>query len=145
MPSLLVMSLRPSVKFHALYDGDVFCGLAYYVEGDETVYLTYLAINKQLRGQGYGSKVLSLLEDRFPDKQIIIDIEPVVSSAKNYKQRVSRLKFYEKNGFHRTKQMLKDQDGEFETLTTGKKFNKPGFIKDLKKMSFGFYQFKIEK
>lgn len=145
MPSLLTMALRKSVKFHAIYDNDVFCGLTYYVEGRDTVYLTYLAVNKQLRGQGYGSKILTLLENRFPDKQIIIDIEPVVKSAKNYEQRVSRLRFYERNGFHRTNQMLKDSDGEFEALTTGKKFNKLGFIRDLKKMSFGFYQFKVEK
>ncbi|WP_236694712.1 GNAT family N-acetyltransferase [Lactobacillus hamsteri] len=145
MPSLLVMSLKPSVKFHALYDGGKFCGIAYFVESDTTVYLTYLAVNKDLRGQGYGTKILTLLEDRYPDKQLVIDIEPVVPTAKNYKQRVSRLKFYERNGFHRTDQKLKDQDGEFEALTTGKKLDKPGFVKALKQMSFGFYQFKIEK
>ncbi len=145
MPSLLAMSLRPSVKFHALYDNDKFCGIAYYVESDSTVYLTYLAINKDLRGQGYGSKILTMLEDRYSDKQIVIDIEPVIPTAKNYKQRVSRLRFYERNGFHRTDQKLKDQDGEFEALTTGKRFDKSGFIRTLNKMSFGLYQFKVEK
>lgn len=145
MLSLLVMSLRRNVKFHALYDDGQFCGIAYYAESDKTVYLTYLAINEDLRGHGYGTKILGLLEDRYPDKQLVIDIEPIVPTAKNYKQRVSRLKFYERNGFHRTDQKLKDQDGEFEALTTGKKLNKPGFIKALKQMSFGFYQFKIEK
>lgn len=30
-------------------------------------------------------------------------------------------------------------------LTTGKKFDRAGFIKTLKQMSFGFYQFKVEK
>lgn len=145
MSSLLLMSLRRNVKFHALYDDNKFCGIAYYAESDDTVYLTYLAVNKNLRGHGYGTKILSLLEDRYPNKQLVIDIEPVVPTAKNYKQRVSRLKFYERNGFHRTDQKLKDQDGEFEALTTAKKLNKPGFIRALKQMSFGFYQFKIEK
>ena len=93
-----------------LYDEDKFCGIAYYVISDSTVYLTYLAVNKDLRGQGYGTKILSLLEKQYPDQAIVIDIEPVVPTAKNYQQRVSRLKFYERNGFHRTDQKLKDQD-----------------------------------
>lgn len=145
MTSLLAMSLKPSVKFHALYDDHHFCGIAYYAESYDTVYLTYLAINKELRGHGYGTKILTMLEEKYPDKAIVIDIEPVVPTAKNYHQRVSRLKFYERNGFHRTDQKLKDQDGEFEALTTGKTFNKPGFIHALKHMSYGFYQFKVEK
>ena len=139
MTSLLIMSLKPSVKFHALYDEGKFCGIAYYVISDSTVYLTYLSVNKDLRGQGYGTKILSLLEKQYPDQAIVIDIEPVVPTAKNYQQRVSRFKFYERDGFHRTDQKLKDQDGEFEALTTGKKFNKSGFVKALKQMSFGFY------
>lgn len=145
MASLIAMSIKPSVKFHALYDDGHFCGIAYYAISDATVYLTYLAVNKNLRGHGYGTKILSLLEEMYPDKAIVIDIEPVVPSAKNYQQRVSRLRFYERNGFHRTDQKLKDQDGEFEALTTGKSFNKSGFIKALKQMSFGLYQFKVEK
>lgn len=75
----------------------------------------------------------------------MIDIEPVTKKAKNYKQRVSRLKFYERNGFHRTDQKLKDPDGEFEALTTSKKLDKNSFIKTLRQMSFGFYQAKVEK
>jgi GNAT superfamily N-acetyltransferase len=136
MFSLLAMSLHRNVKF---------CGITYYAENDNTVYLTYLAINEKLRGQGYGSKILMMLEDRFPDKQIVIDIEPVTKKAKNYKQRVSRLKFYERNGFHRTDRKLVDPDGEFEALTTGKKLDIDSFTRMLKQMSFGFYQAKVEK
>ncbi|MBP2057935.1 GNAT superfamily N-acetyltransferase [Lactobacillus colini] len=145
MISLLLMSLKSNVKFHSLYDQGQFCGIAYYVESDDTVYLTYLAVNKDLRGHGYGSRILSLLEDKYPGKQLVIDIEPITKSAKNYRQRVNRLKFYNRNGFHLTNQKLKDQDGSFSVMTTGKRLNKKGFIKTLKEMSFGFYQFKVEK
>ncbi|KRL91529.1 acetyltransferase [Lactobacillus kalixensis DSM 16043] len=145
MFSLLAMSLHRNVKFHAIYDDNQFCGITYYAINDNTVYLTYLAINEKLRGQGYGSKILTMLEEQFPDQQIVIDIEPVTKKAKNYKQRVSRLKFYERNGFHRTDQRLKDADGEFEALTTGEKFDRNSFIRTLHQMSFGFYQAKVEK
>ncbi len=145
MFSLLAMSLQHNVRFHAVYDQEKFCGITYYAENKKTVYLTYLAINKELRGQGYGSKILTMLENNFPNKQIVIDIEPVTKKAQNYQQRVKRLKFYERNGFHRTDQKLKDSDGEFEALTTSKKFDKTEFIDTLRKMSFGFYQAKVEK
>lgn len=143
--SLLAMSLHRNVKFHAIYNDDQFCGITYYAENENTVYLIYLAVNERLRGQGYGSKILTMLEDEFPGKQIVIDIEPVTKKAKNYKQRVSRLKFYERNGFHRTDQKLKDTDGEFEALTTGKKLDKESFLDTLHQMSLGFYQAKVEK
>lgn len=45
-------------------------------------------------------------------------------------ERVGRLKFYERNGFHRTDQKLKDLEGEFEASMTGKK------LKNKKKESF---------
>ena len=145
MLSLLAMSLHRNVKFHAIYDDGTFCGITYYAENDNTVYLTYFAISEKLRGHGYGTKILSMLEDEFPYKQIVIDIEPVTTQATNYKPRVSRLKFYARNCFHRTDQKLKDPDGEFEALTTGKQLDKNSFIKTLRQMSFGFYQAKVEK
>ena len=76
------MSLHRNVKFHAIYDDGKFCGITYYAENDNTVYLTYLAVSEKLRGQGYGSKILTMLEDNFPDKQIVIDIEPVTKKVK---------------------------------------------------------------
>lgn len=138
------MSMKKNVHFHALYDEGQFCGIAFYAKNKSTVYLTYLAVQSDMRGHGYGSQILSLLEAKYPDKAIVIDIEPMDKTAKNYHQRVSRLQFYEKNGFHRTNQKLKDSDGEFEALTTGERFNKKSFSQILKEMSFGFYHFKIE-
>lgn len=139
------MNLRRGVKVHAVYDDDIFVGLTIYFESAKTVYLAYLAIDPSLRGKGYGSKVLQMLEQMYPDKQIVLDIEPLDPQADNYHQRVSRLKFYQRNGWHRTHQMLKDEDGQFEALVDNKRFDKKDFAKALKEMSFGFYQFKIEK
>lgn len=139
------MSLSKNVHFESFYDQDQFCGFAYFAENKTTVYLTYLAVNSDLRGHGYGSRIIQMLEKRYTDKQIVIDIEPVIPGAKNYEQRIKRLKFYQHNGFHRTHHKLIDCDGEFETLATGEEFDKSGFTAVLKEMSLGFYKFKIEK
>lgn len=142
---MLVMSVRRRLKIHAVYDKDTFVGMTIYFVSDKTVYLAYLAIDPNLRGHGYGSKILQMLKDKYEDRQIVLDIEPLNPNADNYRQRVSRLKFYQKNGWRRTHQMLKDQDGQFEALVDNAYFDKKDFAKTLNEMSLGFYQFKIEK
>ncbi|KRM84791.1 GNAT family N-acetyltransferase [Lactobacillus hominis] len=143
--SMMFMSMRKRLKIHAIYDQDTFVGMTIYFVSDKTVYLAYLAIDPNLRGHGYGSKILQLLEHKYQDKQIVLDIEPLNPDADNYRQRVSRLKFYQKNGWRRTHQMLKDQDGQFEALVDNAYFDKKDFARTLNQMSWGFYQFKIEK
>lgn len=59
------MSLHKKVRFRALYDNEQFCGIVYFAEGDATVYLAYLAISKKLRGRGYGTDILKVLENKF--------------------------------------------------------------------------------
>lgn len=138
------MALHKNVHFQALYDDGKFCGMAYYAVGSQTVYLLYLAVNPDLRGQGYGTQILQHLQVKFPDKQLTLDIEPVTKIAKNYSQRVRRLHFYERNGFHQTSARLMDADGEFQILTTGKRLNTTSVVATLKQMSSGFYHFKVE-
>ena len=112
---MVLMSLRKKLQLNAVYDGEVFCGMVCYYISDNTVYLAYLAVEPELRGNGY------------------------------YHQRVSRLRFYQKNGWRRTHQMLVDADGEFEALVDQNHFDKKDFAKTLKQMSLGFYRFRIEK
>ncbi|WEV51609.1 GNAT family N-acetyltransferase [Lactobacillus sp. ESL0731] len=141
---LNLMALHKRVQFKTLYDHEKFCGLVYYVVGERIIYLVYLAVNPDLRDQGYGTQILEHLKAEFPDQQLTLDIEPVTKSAKNYRQRVRRLRFYQRNGFHPTSAKLRDSDGQFQILITGKKLNKPSVIATLKQMSSGFYHFKIE-
>lgn len=139
------MSMRKQLKVHALYDQETFVGMAIYYNSESTVYLAYLAVDPRLRGKGYGSKILRMLEEKYPDQQIVLDIEPLDPSADNYAQRVSRLKFYQQNGWNRTHELLKDEDGQYEALVDQEKFDKKDFAKTLREMSLGFYQFRIEK
>ncbi|MDF7639261.1 GNAT family N-acetyltransferase [Lactobacillus sp. ESL0791] len=138
------MTLHRNIHLQAIYDKTEFVGLDFLVEGKTEVYLGYLAIVPDKRGQGYGSRVLKVLEQNYSAKQLVLDIEPVTRKAENYKQRSSRLHFYQHNGFHRTKKDLVDDGGEYAILTTANKFNPAVFKHLLKWMSFGLYRFKIE-
>lgn len=85
---MVLMSLRKKLQLNAVYDGEVFCGMVCYYISDNTVYLAYLAVEPELRGNGYGSRILHMLEEKYPDQQIVLDIEPLDPDAENYHQRV---------------------------------------------------------
>ena len=56
-------ALRKKLQLNAVYDGEVFCGMVCYYISDNTVYLAYLAAEPELRGNGYGSRILHMLEE----------------------------------------------------------------------------------
>lgn len=144
MIQLVIKSLRENIYFQAIYDDDQFIGLVFIVEGKTAVYLGFLAIISKQHGRGYGTQVLQMLYKRFKGKQIILDIEPLIKTAPNYKQRVMRLHFYERNGFRATRNVLKDDGGRFTILTSDGKFDKSVFSQLLNYMGFDLYKFKIE-
>lgn len=89
-------------EFHAVVDGEVPVGFAiWYDFGNNYVFWSYLAIDSQYRNRKYGTKTERLIFDEvLKDKIIFGGVEALIPSAENYKQRVSRIKFHVKNGFH---------------------------------------------
>lgn len=62
---------------------------------DKFYYIEHFAIDENLRGAGYGSKVLDCLEQKAGDKPIILEVElPEDSTAKR------RIEFYKKYNFN---------------------------------------------
>ncbi len=69
-----------------------------YVEMDDFIFIDYLFVSKDARGQGLGKKLLNKLKEK--QKPIILEVEPV-----NYEDTDTekRLNFYEREGFHHAK------------------------------------------
>ena len=61
--------------------------------------LNYFAILPEKQGRGYGTEVIRLLCERYPDRSIIIDIEDDGVDSDNSEQRIRRRAFYERLGF----------------------------------------------
>lgn len=61
--------------------------------------LNYFAILPEKQGRGYGTAVIRLLRERYPDRSIIIDIEDDGIICDNTEQRIRRRAFYERLGF----------------------------------------------
>lgn len=85
-----------SANYHMVaYEEDaVLIGFVAYWEFDDYVYIEHCAINRELRGQGYGSRLLSGFISECP-KRVLLEIDPVMDEVSK-----ARLGFYRKCGFH---------------------------------------------
>lgn len=110
-------SKRRDISLTAFYDGGTFCGFSYSVESDTLFLVLYLAVSKEVRGQGYGGKILSYLKETHTDKTVVLHIEPLDESAPNIEERKSRLNFYLKNGFVNTGYFVEEVGGRFLILS----------------------------
>lgn len=83
------------------YDGERFTGYAYLVRLGKTYLLDYFAIQADLRGSGYGSRILQMLRTEYADAEsILIESEnPDYAADKSDRaDRQRRLRFYDKAG-----------------------------------------------
>ena len=140
---LLAMALQKRVNLQAVYDHDDFIGLIFWTYAEKIIYIGYLAVDPVWRGKGYGSQILNLMKQHHPNQEIVLDIEPVIKTAKNYSQRINRLLFYKHNGFKLTQDNLVDEGGHYVILSSDKHFKKCNLSQLLKRMSFNCYKFKI--
>jgi len=67
--------------------------IALWILGD-IVFLEHLAIKKEFRGKGYGTKILKDVKRRFPGR-LVLEVEPPKDETT-----IRRIKFYKKAGFH---------------------------------------------
>ena len=74
-----------------------FVGLVIMILYKNLAILDYFAIDENMRNLGYGSHVLSLLNKRYSDKCMILEIEDPDVSSDNTAERIRRKGFYLRN------------------------------------------------
>lgn len=109
------------------YDERLFVGFMTVMVTEKIVYISFFAIQSNLRSRGYGSNILKMIKKCYPNHCIIIDIEPLDENAENYNQRKTRKLFYERNGFFSSGYFWSYFGMTFELLCN-KKFFKDEFI-----------------
>lgn len=103
-------------EFFAIYEEDKYIGLIYNIVYKELVYIYYLAIAKELRNKGYGTKVLDDMKNIYKDKKIILMAETLDPDAENYNQRRKRSRFYSKNGFVKQGYVIEEFEVSYDML-----------------------------
>ena len=144
--ALRLGAMKPEMEFLAYFDAErdnAFAGMSYTIEAGEYLYILYLAVPAESRGQGYGTQILDLLHEMYPDHSLVLEIEPLDKKADNYDQRVARLAFYERNGFHLVGYELFDGAVRYSMLATGDDFDVDAFSRSVRQLSHGLWRFKI--
>ena len=126
-PMMVAMSKLWNTDFLSYYEKDILCGFAYLAHIGKTVFVMFLAVDKNLRSKGYGSKILREIRGRFPDKKIVISIEPCEENALDIEIRKKRKDFYLKNGYEETGYIMKLGGTNQEIIISGGEFCKKQF------------------
>ncbi len=126
MPMWLIhlITLKKNYDFNVYYDGDLFVGVLFTINSEDTLFVFYIAINDTIHSKGYGSKLLHTLFDKYPNKPVSLFIETMdEKTAENYPQRIKRLSFYERNGFIHTGIKAGFNKPFIDILSTNQNFN----------------------
>lgn len=134
---LKLLARKNKAKFYGIYDNKKFVGLVYNIYYKDIVFIFYLAIDKELRGQGYGGKVLGFIKQKYSGHRIILSIEPVDKNSNNYEQRRKRKEFYIKNGFKDMNYTIKERSILYDMMYYSES-NKKVDAQEFKEMMKGY-------
>jgi len=92
-----------SLDFTAYYDEDDFIGFTIVYPRPSFNWYWYFAVREELRGKGYGQRILTQLINRYEGQTCVLDMEsPCQAPCDNIEQRKRRHEFYLRNGFRDT-------------------------------------------
>ena len=135
-PMMVAMSKLWNTHFFSFYDGDIPCGFIYLAFNKKIVFVMFFAVDKCLRSMGYGSSILQQIEKMYPNKKIIISIEPCDNNVSDIELRKKRKSFYMQNGYEETGYMMKLNGVVQEIIIKNGEF-----IKRELRSFFAFYSF----
>ena len=122
MPFSILMhkSKGSNITFWAVVDDDKFKGLTYTVWYNDIVFIFYLAVAESERGNGIGTKILSLIKEQFPNCRLVLNIEALDEESDNNAERIRRREFYVKNGFFGAGYNVKEYSVTYENMCCSK-------------------------
>lgn len=124
---MVAMSKLWNTDFWAFYDNDTLCGFIYLAHNSKIVFVMFFAVDKKLRSKGYGSAILQKIQNKYPDKKIIISIEPCDKNAPDIDLRIRRKDFYMRNGYKETGYRMKLNGVVQEIIISNGEFDKKQF------------------
>ena len=111
---------NPINHLYAFYEEKVFVGFCSLILYKDICYLFFLAVTPELRGQGYGSKILSEIKNLYSDYVLLLCYEEVDKKYKDYENRCKRAEFYKKNGYLDNNLKTNEFGVVFQTAYIGK-------------------------
>ena len=109
------------MDYIAYYDGDTLIGMTVAILMKNYNYGANMAVVENLRGKGYGQKILSYALERYKSKLFLMEVEsPKQLDAPNLEIRKRRYAFYLRNGIVDTDRYFTLNGVEYNIITTSK-------------------------
>lgn len=122
-PMMVAMSKLWNTQFTAFYDKDILCGFVYMAMNRKLVFLMFFAVDQKFRSKGYGSRILKEIRNKYPNKKIVISIEPCNENVSDIAIRKRRKAFYMRNGYNETGYRMKLNGVVQEIIITNGEFS----------------------
>lgn len=121
---LKMMHLLRMGELLGITDAGRLVGFCFLKSNSSLTYIVYLAIDKNIRNEGYGGRALLLIRERYPGRKLMLAIEAPDKNAANQKQRLQRRSFYERNGFYELPDRLKEGGVNYSLMATNRNSSK---------------------
>ncbi|MCQ2079509.1 MAG: hypothetical protein MJZ38_05600, partial [archaeon] len=92
--------------------------------------LYYLAVVDSMRCRGYGTEILDLIKESYPEQRIVLCTEAPLIDDKLVSSRYRKLAFYSRNGFIDTLHKFTSLGITYEVLYWGPEFD-PSDVEDI--------------
>lgn len=103
----------------AVLENDRLAGLVMLLSFEDITHILYLAVPAELRDQGYGSRILDMIRQRYPGQRIVADLERPEKDSVNKVQRERRVDFYRKNGYLFTEVAYRWEGEDYFIMSNG--------------------------
>ena len=127
-PFELAISWKNS-SFQGVFLENKYVALADVVVYEDLVYLFFLAVKKEYRGQGIGHQILSDLEKRFPSKRLFLLADECDPKYEDYEIRKKRMAFYASSGFKDSGLIIRELGVDYSLLYRNNPVSKQEFAK----------------
>mgnify|MGYP003392040039 FL=1 len=142
---LRLLSRRSGIGLTGYYSDGAFRGFTFTAETQEVLFVLFFAVEEAQRGSGWGSRILEKLKQEHPHQAIVLNVEPLDDAADNAEQRLSRMRFYSRNGFYDTGYDIDEVGGTFRVLSSKQQLDVDAYLQIFRKISFGFWKPEIRK
>ena len=116
-------SFTNTTDFFAFYDDDTLIGFTYMAKVNNILFIMFLAVDENTRCKGYGSKILNLIKQKYPNDKIIIS----VTKENNNSRESNIINFCSKNDFKYTGYLMKSGEKIQEIFIYNGDFKKREF------------------
>lgn len=110
-----------------------FIGFAYLIPYKDIICIMFMAVPEIHQGKGYGSKILHMVRELYPSHRLCLYMEELNPAADNYDERMTRSRFYERNGYVPMHYTVHESNVVYDMLASGGDVTEPEYNELMKR------------